>query len=180
MVRERTIGYNKSKSTGAVQWAKTYGGSNWDLYPGAIQTSDGGFAIFGSTQSFGSGGSDFMIIKTNAYGNPQWAKTYGGTADDGSYGINQTSDGGFVFAGGTWSFGAGGQDVFFVRTDANGNIGSCPIVRSVSPSVTSPYINVTNNKRLNIFADHQCIKCFLLRFIANFNGKYHMLLFFHI
>jgi hypothetical protein len=134
----------KVSSTGAVQWAKTYGGLDWDLYPGAIQTSDGGFAIFGSTESFGSGSSDFMIIKTDAYGNPQWAKTYGGTAGDGSYGINQTSDGGFVFAGGTGSFGVGGGDVFFVRTDANGNIGSCPIVQNVSPSVTSPSINVTN------------------------------------
>jgi hypothetical protein len=134
----------KVSSTGAVQWAKTYGGLDWDLYPGAIQTSDGGFAIFGGTKSFGSGGSDFMIIKTDAYGNPQWAKTYGGAADEASYGINQTSDGGFVFAGETYSFGAGGMDVFFVRTDANGNIGSCPIVRSVSPSVTSPSINVTN------------------------------------
>ncbi len=128
----------KTDANGNIIWAKTYGGTNSDGATSVQQTSDGGYIVAGRTQSFGAGGYDLLLIKTDANGNLIWAKTYGGMNDDEAFSIQQTSDGEYIVAGGTWSFGAGWGDIFLIKTDANGNIGSCSIVQNVSPTVTTP------------------------------------------
>ena len=112
----------KTDANGNVQWAKTYGGAGWDQPYSVQQTSDGGYILTGETTSFGAGNRDFFLIKTDANGNVQWAKTYGGTNWDQAFSVQQTSDGGYIVAGGTWSFGAGGYDFLLIKTDANGNV----------------------------------------------------------
>jgi hypothetical protein len=121
-----------------VRFARTYGGANEDIASSVQQTSDGGYIVAGMTRSFGAGSRDILLIKTDANGNVQWAKTYGGTDGDYAYSVQQTSDGGYIVAGLTYSFGAGGSDFFLIKTDANGNIGSCSIVQDASPTVTTP------------------------------------------
>jgi len=133
----------KTDANGNVQWAKTYGGIDWDKAYSVQQTSDGGYIVAGETGSFGAGAVDIFLIKTDANGNIIWAKTYGRTGDDLAYSVQQTSDDGYIVAGGTDSFGEGWGDIFLIKTDANGNIGSCSIVQNVSPTVTTPSPNVT-------------------------------------
>jgi uncharacterized protein YuzE/arginine repressor len=106
----------------AISFAKTYGGAAWDRGYSVQQTSDGGYIVAGWTTSFGAGSRDILLIKTDASGNVQWAKTYGGTGYDEAYSVQQTSDGGYIVAGYTNSFGAGYDDIFLIKTDANGNI----------------------------------------------------------
>jgi predicted secreted protein len=104
-------------------WSKTYGGTGEDIgYGQVIQTSDGGYAVSGDTASFGAGGDDAWLIKTDATGNMIWNKTYGGVLDEFSHGMCQTNDGGYAFSGYTKSFGAGGQDAWLVKTDSSGNM----------------------------------------------------------
>ena len=74
------------------------------------------------TVSFGAGGQDGWLIKTDVNGNMQWNKTYGGTADDSLQEIVLTTDGGFAIAGKTRSFGAGNLDMWLVKTDSYGNV----------------------------------------------------------
>ncbi|MFZ8835402.1 MAG: hypothetical protein ACO2O5_14595 [Candidatus Caldipriscus sp.] len=112
----------KTDVYGNIQWAKTYGGSSWEYASSAQQTSDGGYIVAGYTNSFGAGNSDFFLIKTDASGNIIWVKTYGGINDDNASSVHQTSDGGYIVAGSTYSFGAGDRDFFLIKTDANGNI----------------------------------------------------------
>jgi uncharacterized delta-60 repeat protein len=128
----------KTDANGNIIWAKTYGGPGYDEDFSVQQTSDGGYIAAGYTRSFGAGWDDIFLIKTDANGNLQWAKTYGGTDGDYAYSVQQTSDGGYIVAGYTSSFGAGGSDFFLIKTDANGNIGSCSIVQDASPTVTTP------------------------------------------
>jgi hypothetical protein len=132
----------KTDANGNVQWAKTYGGTYDDRAYSVQQTSDGGYILAGYTGSFGAGYYDIFLIKTDANGNIQWAKTYGGTRYERAFSVQQTSDGGYIVAG-VNSFGAGDYDIFLVKTDANGNIGSCSIVQNVSPTVTTPSPTVT-------------------------------------
>jgi hypothetical protein len=102
-------------------WNKTYGGVSNDAGGSVVQTSDGGYAIGGYTDSFGAGGVDCYLVKTDSSGNMQWNKTYGGAANDGAYFMVQTSDGGYALAGWTQSFGAGSDDLYLIKTDASGN-----------------------------------------------------------
>jgi len=128
----------KTDANGNIQWAKTYGGTDYDIAFSVQQTSDGGYIVEGVTLSFGAGGGDVFLIKTDADGNIIWAKTYGGTDLDWAFSVQQTSDGGYIVAGYTDSFGAGYGDIFLIKTDADGNIGSCSIVQNVSPTLTTP------------------------------------------
>jgi hypothetical protein len=141
----------KTDANGNVMWAKTYGGIDLDWAYSVQQTSDGGYILAGFTYSFGAGYSDAFLIKTDANGNVMWAKTYGGTGNEEAFSVQQTSDGGYILAGRTVSFGAGWEDIFLIKTDANGNIGSCSIVRNViptvntvSPTVTTPSLSVSS------------------------------------
>jgi len=77
-----------------------------------------------------------------AYAQVRFAKTYGGTINDWAYSVQQTSDGGYILAGWTASFGAGLGDIFLIKTDANGDIGSCGIVGNASPTVTTLPVTV--------------------------------------
>ena len=111
----------KTNSQGNTLWTKTYGGTNGDWGSSVQQTSDGGYIIAGYTESFGAGNRDVYLIKTNSQGDTLWTKTYGGTGLDGGSSIQQTSDGGYIIAGSTHSFGAGRYDVYLIKTNASGD-----------------------------------------------------------
>jgi len=104
-------------------WNRTYGGTNDDYVYALVQTTDGGYALAGYTDSFGAGGSNFWLVRTDTNGNMQWNTTYGGTNNDQAYALVQTTDGGYALAGYTYSFGAGSYDFWLVKTDASGNVG---------------------------------------------------------
>ena len=111
----------KLDENGNMVWEKTYGGSDDDRAYSIQQTTDGGYIVAGRTNSFGAGYADVYLIKLDADGKMVWEKTYGGSDDDGAWSIQQTKDGGYIVAGYTSSFGAGGLDVYVIKLDANGN-----------------------------------------------------------
>ncbi|OGC42105.1 hypothetical protein A2Y85_03900 [candidate division WOR-3 bacterium RBG_13_43_14] len=111
----------KTNDYGVLDWQTSCGGLNdeygWDIE----QTSDGGYIIVGYTNSFGNGGQDVYIIKLNSSGDTTWTKTIGGIDSDFAYGVEQTSDGGYIIAGTTYSFGAGNSDIYLIKLGANGD-----------------------------------------------------------
>ncbi len=111
----------KTDSTGDTLWTRTYGGGNWDRAYSVQQTDDGGYVVVGYTSSFGSGGDDIYLVKTDSTGDTLWTRTYGGTGtDDGEF-VQQTSDEGYIIVGYTTSYGAGNGDVYLIKTNSNGD-----------------------------------------------------------
>ncbi|KQC14370.1 MAG: hypothetical protein APR63_14440 [Desulfuromonas sp. SDB] len=102
-------------------WTRTYGGNMPDEGNSIQQTSDGGYIIAGYTESYGAGGSDLYLIKTDDWGNITWSKTYGGSEIDVGYSVQQTTNGGYIVLGSTESFGVGGEDIYLIKTNSNGD-----------------------------------------------------------
>jgi hypothetical protein len=113
----------KTNASGDTIWTKTFGGSSSDHGKSVQQTDDGGYVITGMTYSYGVGEDDVWIIKTDSNGDTLWTKTYGGASFDWSSSVQQTTDGGYIVSGATYSYGAGGADVYLIKTDSLGNVG---------------------------------------------------------
>ena len=109
----------KTNVSGDTLWTRTYGDTLFDEGNSVQQTSDGGYIVAGRTNSFGNL-FQVYLIKTNASGDTLWTRTYGGASQDWGYSVQQTSDGGYIVAGGTESFGNGDQ-VYLIKTNASGD-----------------------------------------------------------
>jgi len=103
-------------------WDRTYGGSGWDWASSLIQTTDGGYAVAGSTYSKGAGKNNFWVIKLDEQGNRVWDRTYGGSGRDEVYSLIQTTDDGYAVAGFTYSKGAGESDFWVIKLDSQGKM----------------------------------------------------------
>ena len=111
----------KIDGNGVEQWSQTFGGIIDDWGMSIQQTTDGGYIITGYTRSFGNGGDDVYLIKTDDNGVEQWSQTFGGTDYDWGNSIQQTTDGGYIITGGTTnSIVNGYNDVYLLKTDGNG------------------------------------------------------------
>jgi hypothetical protein len=108
-----------SSSNAQQRWERNYGGASADYGRSVQQTSDGGYIVAGYSTSFGNS-SQVYLIKINAQGDTLWTKTHGGTDYDGGWSVQQTTDEGYIVAGGSYSSGSGDQ-VFLVKTNASGD-----------------------------------------------------------
>ena len=111
----------KTDSNGDTLWTNVFGGSGLEQCPSVQQTTDGGYVMSGTTTSYGSAYQAYLI-KTRPDGKLQWFKTYGGSNWENCPSIQQTTDGGYILAGWTYSYGAGNADVYLVKTDSLGNL----------------------------------------------------------
>ena len=111
---QEDIVVSKIDTLGMEIWTKYYGGEGEDILYDLQPTSDGGYIVVGSTNSYGAGGVDIYIIKINSDGKHEWSKTYGGTSDDIGVSIKQSFDGGYIIAGKTESFGIGSPGHFYL------------------------------------------------------------------
>tara|TARA_R110000850_G_scaffold140849_2_gene262420 strand:- start:67 stop:1626 length:1560 start_codon:yes stop_codon:yes gene_type:complete len=124
----------KVDSNGALEWQRAYGGTEDDRANSIIQALDGGYIVAGRTASsdgdvsFNHGSRDFWVLKLDGAGNIVWEQTYGGSNNDDAQSIIQTSEGGYLVAGHTYSsngdVGAnnGVQDYWMVKIDPTGVI----------------------------------------------------------
>ncbi|MFA5034023.1 MAG: T9SS type A sorting domain-containing protein [bacterium] len=114
----------KTNSMGDTLWTRAYGGNNNDGSYSVQQTSDGGYIVAGYTNSYGIGGTNVYLIKTNSSGDSLWTRVYGGTSTDGSYSVQQTTDNGYIVAGITSSYGVGTPTCFnayIIKTNSAGD-----------------------------------------------------------
>jgi hypothetical protein len=106
----------KTDANGAVTWYKTYGGSLDDIAISLDLTADGGYIIAGNTKSFGGGGQDGFMMKTDNAGKAEWARTYGNSSDDAFAKVISLPGGGYALCG------YGHDRALLVKTNATGKV----------------------------------------------------------
>ena len=146
-VKKSELWVLKLTSIGDIEWERIYGGSDNDYLNCIQETSDGGYVVTGNTYSFGAGDSDILALKLSFTGDIEWQRTYGGSEEDVAYYIQETSDEGYIAAGYTDSFGAGGSDFLLLKLFSDGDIDpSCELVGSSVATVqdTSAFAVYTN------------------------------------
>lgn len=126
---------NGTSTDATIDWQKAYGRSTTDEYAYSIEpTGDGGFIMTCATNwVYGTDpirDVDVWVVKLAADGTVTWAREYGGDLHDSARAIAQTSDGGYVVAGATASYGTSGSgpsnlDFWILKLDAAGNIPGC-------------------------------------------------------
>ena len=110
----------KTDANGDTLWTRSYGGAGEDEWRCVRQVSDGGYILAGYTSSYGQGGGDFWLMRTDANGDSLWSRAYGTTGYDVCYALQEMSDGGYLLAGYT-ALAAGNEDFLVVRTSSNGD-----------------------------------------------------------
>ncbi|MEO8088154.1 MAG: T9SS type A sorting domain-containing protein, partial [Bacteroidota bacterium] len=111
----------KIDENGNQQWSRNYGGPLQDEAMGIVASNIDGYALTGFTKSFGDP-LDAIIVKTDAFGNQQWMKTYGdNTFTKECNWIVACNDGGYAMVGSKQRIGSLDADLYFVKTDSEGN-----------------------------------------------------------
>lgn len=100
---------------------RVFGGPYNEYGNQIIETSDGGYAIIGTTGSYAQGNSKMYLLKLNSNLEKEWTKVYGGNNIEWGKSLVETEDG-FLLLGYTNSFGAGGYDVYLVKCSSNGEM----------------------------------------------------------
>ncbi len=103
-----------------VTFMKSYGGTDYEWGQSVLQTADSGYVIVGATRSFGAGKYDVYLIRTDAFGNTLWTRTYGDTLEQGGVDVLQTGDRGFVIVANTQTL-TRNNDIWLIRTTASGD-----------------------------------------------------------
>ena len=127
----------KLDANGSNQWDRSFGGSDSDVLNSLQQTSDGGYIlggwsvsdVSGNKTSANFGGEDYWLVKLDANGIKQWDKSFGGSSNDVLSSLQQTTDGGYILGGSSYSgisgnktsAGFGDRDYWVVKVDANGD-----------------------------------------------------------
>ncbi len=118
----RTAFLVKTNDIGDTLWTRNYGASYDEIGYDVCETNDNGYVLTGSNYNNNGVPVHVFVIKTDSLGNTLWSNKYGGVAADAGCSIQLTSDGGYVIAGNTDSFGVIGYDFLMFKLDANGTI----------------------------------------------------------
>jgi len=109
----------KIDTDGNELWSNTFDYGR-DLAFSVTQTSDGGYCVLGKTEPSGGGDIDICLIKTDADGNEQWTKIFDYSDSDWAHCVQQTSDGGYIIAGQTYTNNGMSYDAYLIKTDTEG------------------------------------------------------------
>jgi len=110
-------------ANGNQLWKKNYGVAAKENASAIVRTQDGNYLLGGTTYAFDILGQqpDAWVLKVDDEGEVLWNKNYGKAGGDLLYDLINTQDGGYAFAGATWSYGYEDGDFYLVKLDASGN-----------------------------------------------------------
>ena len=112
----------RTDSSGIMSWSQLYRDAPTDKCFSIINTSDGGFGVVGFASGDGIPTRSMLFIKTDGSGDTNFIRTFLIGQDDKGHDLVETSDGGYLIVGETFSSSDFSSDVYLARTDSNGNV----------------------------------------------------------
>ena len=104
----------------SLNYFRKFGSVGYDYGWGIAHSQyDNGSILVGLKESSIGSNRDIWAIKVNELGQAEWDYTYGGNLNEEGYDVISTSDGGFMIAGYTWSYGSE-QQIYIVKIDYYG------------------------------------------------------------
>jgi hypothetical protein len=112
----------KTDVSGEMIWEKAYAGPKDEWSYDMIQNTDGGYILCGGTE-IDPGFDDFLIIRTDAFGDTVWTRHFGGAGYDAAYSIIQNEDEGNYYVGGlSWNtINQTNFDILILKLNSNGD-----------------------------------------------------------
>ena len=105
---------------GEIVWEKAWGGDGYEQASSVVPASDGGYFVFGETDSHGAGGRDFFLLKVAEDGTEEWFETYGGPDREWPFGMISLSNGDVLMHGFTTAA-SGARRQYAVRATPDGS-----------------------------------------------------------
>jgi hypothetical protein len=106
---------------GTVVWERAWGGSGYEQAWAVAPAEDGGFLVFGETDSYGAGDRDFFLLKIADDGTQEWVRTYGRAHREWPYGMLPLADGDLLLYGFTTADN-GARQRYALRTTVSGDV----------------------------------------------------------
>jgi len=111
----------KLDTNGAIIWQHVYDGAGEATANAVRQLDDDGYIVAGFRNPTFTD-RDAWVLRLDTDGDVVWQKSYGGAGNDAVKSLERTSDGGYIMAGYSTSFGAGDSDGWVLKLDADGNV----------------------------------------------------------
>ena len=119
-------------AVGNVLWERNWGQVNDQESQEHVQLDNAEYMVIGYTKTTGGGGKDMIMMKIGTDGGYIYGRTFGGSDDEEGFGLAVVDDG-YLCGGYTRSYGAGGADVFLVRTLIDGTTATETVITSFDP-----------------------------------------------
>lgn len=116
---EMDIRLIKADKRGRTKWTANLGGHGYQVARSIYRASDDGYVIAGHTYC-AEGSNDILLMKTDPMGKELWTTSFGGQSEDYVSSVDPTSDGGYLLAGSTGSYGADPYNMWLIKTDGHG------------------------------------------------------------
>jgi uncharacterized delta-60 repeat protein len=104
-----------------IQWELNLGDNLEETIYDIAQTSDGGYIAAGKKYSVNTF-EDIYVVKLTASGDVEWENKYLAAKEDYANSIKQTSDGGYIVCGGTYTESEGVNDFKILKLDPAGEV----------------------------------------------------------
>lgn len=163
----------KLDANGTKIWRRYFGGSFTDSAYDAVETSDNGFILIGSSDSDdvditnSKGDYDFWAVKVDVNGNQVWEKSFGGSQIDEARSITKTSDGNYLIVGESRSNDTditnskGAADIWLIKISEVGNLiwqksyggSSFDVSRDITPTIDNGYVIVGSSRSQDVDVD---------------------------
>mgnify|MGYP005839163775 CR=1 FL=1 len=135
-------------ATPSVEWTRTFGSPQYEDVRDVIQTSDGGYIVFGTTAATSQ--RQLWLVKLDTQGNIVWENTYGGHGSETAWSMTPTHDEGYLLGGSYAATEFSDRGLAIYKVSAQGDL-QWEYVSDVSNNTNRPLVLESEDGGCSVF-----------------------------